>query len=258
MALPFITWPGGKTRLLKELIPRMPRDFKKYWEPFLGGGALFFKVRPKEAVLSDANAELINCYDAIKSDPEAVIRSLKMVQYQRDTHPERFFRQVYDDYLPSGIYNQAARYIFISKHCSRGLIKRGSTCQLLGQSYRKHNFFNEEKIRRCGKALKNATVVKWPYRLINPQEGDFVYFDPPYYSTDDVYSDNFTEKDHIRLRNICNALDVKGVKFMLSNSWNKETREWYKDFNCISIGVNYGMKAGLQKGASQELLVRNY
>ena len=261
MAVPFVAWPGGKSRLLKEIIPRFPNAYSAYWEPFVGGGSVYFKEKPGvPAYISDLDEELMDCYRAVRESPEEVVRELEFIKYQRDTHTERFFRQVAGEYKPKCIFKRTARYIYISKHCFRGLTVRGSKSQSSGSSYWGLTFFNKKNIFDCSKILNRSTTISSRgYSDCCPAKGDFVYLDPPYYDVTSYYKNAFTEQDHIDLSNWCDRISKAGVKFMLSSSWNEKTLQWYRGFTCTRVNLNYAMKAGLQTGiSSSELLVRNY
>lgn len=262
---PFLTWVGGKSLLAKHIIPRLPSDFKAYHEPFVGGGAVFFSLEPCQqidAVLSDVNPELINCYTVVRDHPTKLIHSLEMLEYSRDTHDERFFRQVQGEYNPANKVQSAARFIFVTKHCFRGKdpSNRKNLSQLLGKAYFKE-FFSRNNILKCSSALQGTLIGRNSYKEILPIKDHFYYLDPPYYDVSrDLYRDDMTSIDeHIELRDYCIEIDKAGAKFMLSNSCNKVTLDLYKDFNIIKLKTKYPTR-NMDKDykGTYEILVRNY
>ena len=259
MLRPFITRAGGKSLLRDEIIPRFPDEYTGYYEPFLGGGAVFLgaPIECKHVVLSDIVPDLIATFRAVKYAPLKLIRALGRIKYLRDTHPERFFRQLNSEYKPTNYIEIAARYIFITRHNFRGKMDGGNS-QLLRDAYRK-TFYDEENIVACSKKLQGVVFECRPYWECHASVGGFVYLDPPYYDVSNLYENDFPASEQVKLRDFCNELSERGVLFMLSNSWNDYTLELYKDYNCTSLTVNYPTRNldDNYKG-SKELLVRNY
>ena len=260
MGKPFINWIGGKRRLAKDIIPRIPMSYDRYVEPFLGGGAIFFHLRPKEALLSDVNDELIDTYRAIREEPWGVIKELERIKYLRDTHGERFYLQILNDYSPKCEIKRAARFIFLSKLSFRSIMA-GNRKQNLGVYYFK-KIFDVDNILDCHRCLIEGGVYleKCSYKDIHVGKGDFVYLDPPYLGQGQrMYKHKFTLKDHVKLAEWCKRIHDNGVKFMLSNSYYKESVDLYSDFRQITLDKFDHMKTlGSGYTGGKELLVRNY
>ena len=257
-AKPFVNWAGGKSRLLKEIIPRFPSSFGKYHEPFLGGGAVFFGAKIKgEAILSDICNELIECYRVVRDNPFELIKELNVIKYLKETHDERMFRQM-KEYEPVCPIKKAARLIYLTKHCYRSIdpLNKKYMSQLLNRQYSKV-FFNRDNILKCSNALTGKEIVCCRYDDDVGSSGDFFYFDPPYYNVSrNLYKNDMTSFDeHKDLASHLKALDDCGRKFMLSHSYNKEICELYKYYDIVKISAKYTMK---DKGFTDEIIVRNY
>src|ERR1700722_2990428 len=198
-AAPFLKWVGGKRGIINELKNRLPKKFGSYYEPFIGGGALFFETKPKKAFLSDANLDLMLTYAVIKNNPDELIEKLK--KHQKYHCEEYYYWQRKKHSLEDSI-EIAARMIYLNKTCFNGLWrvnKKGEFNVPMG-SYTNPGILQEENIRACQAALQNATIEYKDYHRINPKAGDFCYFDPPYHPRNETsftaYAKNdFSEKD---------------------------------------------------------------
>jgi len=219
-----VKWVGGKRSILTELRKYLPKEFNNYWEPFVGGGALFFDLYPKirKAYLSDTNKDLVTMYQVIKSNPDDLIEVLKI---HSKKHDEEYYYSIRDKNKLEAPVEVAARMLYLNKTCYNGLWrvnKKGEFNASIG-NYSKPVIYNAANIKACNKALRCAKLKQADFKSIKPQAGDFVYFDPPYHRLNDTsftaYSkEDFTEKDHIRLARFCKKLHAKGVKLMVSNS----------------------------------------
>ncbi len=266
---PFIKWAGGKGKLLSDLVSRVPANFNTYFEPFLGGGALFFELQPEKAVLADFNAELINAYKVVQRDVEKLIEELS-----RHRHNKRHFYRVRDfDRSPAfwvfSDVERAARFIYLNKTCFNGLYRvnsRGEFNVPFGD-YKNPAILDAENLRACSGALHGRELVRRSFEEVvsASSKGDFVYFDPPYMPVSKTANftaygkEGFTAEDHTRLRDACIELDKKGVKFMLSNSDAPLVLELYRDFNLETVQSSRSInsKATL-RGPVKEVIVRNY
>jgi len=265
MTKPFVKWAGGKSRLLKELYKYVP-EYKTYYEPFVGGGALFFAQAPDNAVISDTNGELINAYQVVRNDVQGLISKLSE------------FANCESLYLDVRTLNpliltpieRAARFIYLNKTCYNGLYRVNSKNQFnvpFG-NYKNPNFCDQSTLKACSKALAKPNVeicaVGFQSVLDKPQEADFVYLDPPYFPVDTTsfvgYSKNgFGEKDHEDLAQGFEQMSERGVKVLLSNSNTEWVQERYKNFNIIEVLGNRSIGAkGSTRGKVSELLIKNY
>ncbi len=233
-ALPFVKWAGGKRSIINELVSRLPSSFNNYFEPFVGSGALFFEIQKKlkNAYLSDVVFDLIIAYLAIKKNPDELIKLLKR---HSKNHNNEYYYKIRGQHELEGPIQTAARFIYLNKTCYNGLFrvnKSGHFNVPVGSNLNP-NITQESNIRACNKVLKNVTVKYYDYRNIPAQDGDFVYFDPPYHPTTETsftkYTKyDFSEKDQSDLRNFVVSLHKKGVKMMLSNSKTEYIKTLYK------------------------------
>jgi DNA adenine methylase len=239
---PFLKWAGGKGKLIQQYIPYLPKKFKTYYEPFLGGAAVFFYLNPPSATLTDINAELVNAYRCVRDNVEELILNL-------EAHQLRHCRDYYYEVRQSpGVTNieKAARLIYLNKTCFNGLYRENSKGAFnvpIGK-YKNPKICNPALLRSVSAALQNAQINVRPFEDILEHASscdDFVYFDPPYYplsptSNFTAYSRySFTQDDQIRLKYVFAELAERGVKVMLSNSDCPFIRELYSDFNINSI-----------------------
>lgn len=241
VASPVIKWVGGKTRLLPELLARMPEKIGRYYEPFAGGAALFFRVAPKRAVLSDANEDLIALYTAIAEEPNAVIRRL---QHHREAHDEKHYyamRAKWNEHHESwSNAERAAAFIYLNKTCFNGLwrVNRSGDFNVPIGRYTDPPICVPEALRAAHTLLARADLRCGDYRaaVADAKAGDFVYFDPPYDPVTPTASftayraDGFGPDDQRTLADTARALVAKGVQVMLSNSDTPFIRSIYKGF----------------------------
>jgi len=239
---PFLKWAGGKGKLIQQYIPYLPKKFKTYYEPFLGGAAVFFYLNPSSAALTDINAELVNAYRCVRDNVEELILNLEAHQLR---HCRDYYYQVRQS---PGVTNieKAARLIYLNKTCFNGLYRENSKGEFnvpIGK-YKNPKICNPALLRSVSAALQNAQINVRPFEDILEHASscdDFVYFDPPYHplsptSNFTAYSRySFTQDDQIRLKYVFAELAERGVKVMLSNSDCPFIRELYRDFNINSI-----------------------
>jgi DNA adenine methylase len=270
-ARPFLKWAGGKTQLLAQLAVFYPPrgTVKRYVEPFLGSGAVFFHfkamVEPARALLWDNNRELVDTFQAVQQDVDHVIKLLRKHQKQ---HSKEFFLSMREK-SPTSIAGKAARLIYLNKTCFNGLYRVNSRGIFNVPFGRYHNpsLFNEESLRQAALQLRGAKVESRDFRLLAVQakKGDFVYFDPPYHPRSSTSSftaytrDSFGESDQRELAELYRKLDKKGCYLLLSNSDTPLVRELYAKFHIreVSARRNINSKAD-RRGPVGELVVLNH
>jgi DNA adenine methylase len=264
-ASPFLKWAGGKSELLPELAKRLPRSFNTYWEPFLGGGALFFYLNPMSAVLSDLNEEVINCYQAVKTSVEQLIEELK--KYRNDRKHFQQVRKVQPWELEP--VQRAARLIYLNKTCYNGLYRvnrRGEFNVPFGR-YDNPRICDESGLRAASKALQGAEILCRDFRFVlyRAHPGDFIYFDPPYKpisstSSFTSYSEApFEEREQNALKEVFSALNDRGCFAMLSNSATDHIRRLYRDFHIDAVLASRAINSrGDKRGKISELIITNY
>ena len=258
-AKPFVKWAGGKRQLLDVLIARIPPKFRTYHEPFLGGGALFWRLVPEKAILSDVNIDLVITYRVIQETPLDLIESLKR---HKENHSKTYFYAVRDNDNIKEPVEVAARFIYLNKTCYNGLyrVNRSGKFNVPFGRYVNPAILEEKTIMACHSALEGVEVRYCDFSVCEPSKNDFVYLDPPYYGTYSGYSkDRFGIDKHRDLSDYCKKLDKSGAYFMLSNSDTPEIRDLYKSFLCETVEAPRTISCkGSQRKSASELLVRNY
>ena len=239
---PFLKWAGGKTQMLKEILPKVPTSYGKYIEPFVGGGALFFSLQPNDSVIADSNPELINTYKQVASNVEDVISCL-----QGYANTEEIFYSVRkQDWTQLSPTEAAARMIFLNKTCFNGLYRVNKYGQFnvpFGR-YLNPKFCDADALRAAATLLKKTTILCGDYVLVldhYAQPGDFVFLDPPYLPISE-YADfkrytkeQFYEEDHRELAKSIIHLHEKGCHVILTNSNHPLVHELYGAFNIKAI-----------------------
>jgi DNA adenine methylase len=268
-ARPFLKWAGGKSQLLPELVKRLPQGYKRYFEPFAGGAALFFHLQPESGYLVDVNPDLTNTYQVIRDQVEGLIEDLKQHIYDKD-----YFYSVRDvdrtdAYQCWSDVQKASRLIYLNKTCYNGLYRvnaKGEFNTPFG-SYTHPTILDADNLRNCSRALQNAEILTGSFLAIAPHisAADFVYFDPPYAPLSDTarftsYSQKgFSAAMQVELRNFCDQLDQQGVRFMLSNSAAPSILELYSAYKIEYVHAIRSINSkGGHRGKIHELIVSNY
>lgn len=271
---PFVKWAGGKGQLLERLERYFPKDFGTYYEPFLGGGAVFFHLvnkRPKfDAVLSDTNAELITTYKVIKEQVEDLIKLLRSHRSKYRINPKDYYYSVRAT-EPQLNVEKAARLIFLNKTCFNGLYRVNSKGKFNVPCgwFLNPRIFEPENLRLVSTVLNwsNAKLLIADFREAtkDAKEGDFVYFDPPYLPKSPTASftsytaGGFSISDQKTLEKWSAELSKRGCKILLSNSDTPEIHEIYKDYKIELVQVLRAINCkGDQRKGHTELIIRNY
>jgi len=268
-ASPFLKWAGGKSQLLSQYSEYFPTTFNHYFEPFIGGGAVFFHMLGKyadlNATISDCNYDLINCYEVIRNQPAELSEALKTHKNDSD-----YFYAVRSlDPLTLTKVERAARIIFLNKTCFNGLyrVNRKGQFNVPFGRYNNPRICDEANIKAVSEALSEVRIIHSSYdKSANlAKRGDFVYFDPPYQPLSATasftsYTENsFGLADQQHLSALFSKLSAKGCKVMLSNSDNDMVRELYKDFRIETVKATRAINCKAEKrGQISELLIMNY
>ena len=269
---PVLKWAGGKRKLLQDIINHIPDIFSVYYEPFLGGGAVFFSLQPSTAVVNDINGELINVYTAIRDNVEELIEDLKRHKNEKDYfYKIRAKDRDKDEYNKLSSIKKASRIIYLNKTCYNGLFRvnqQGEFNAPFGR-YKKPNIVNEKVLRKASDFFNKGNIIfkcgDFEEATKGIKKDDFVYFDPPYDPVSD--SANFTGYDRggfgkaeqERLKNLCDKLNKKGAKFLLSNSATEFIIDLYKDYNITIVQASRAINSkGDKRGKVDEVLVKNY
>lgn len=272
---PFVKWVGGKRQLLAQfrlmnLYPPEKFDIKngRYFEPFVGGGAVFFDLLPERAYLSDLNNELVVTYNVIKNDVENLIKSLKKHKLDK----EYFLKIRAQNPEKLSDLNTASRFIYLNRTCFNGMYRvnsKGGFNVPFGK-YTNPLICDENNLRKASKALKNVEIKKQDYKevLKKAKKGDFIYFDPPYYpisktaSFTSYTSEAFLDKEQIELRDTFVELHKRGCFVMLSNSDTPFINKIYSEPKGLRITKVQAGRAinsdASKRGKITEVLITNY
>jgi DNA adenine methylase len=270
-AKPFLKWAGGKTQLLEQMRPFVPDGCRTYFEPFLGGGAVFFALAPKRAFLADANAELINAYEMVRDCP---VELIGLLEYHSARIDKRYFYEVRRE-RPEELspVARAARLIFLNKTCFNGLYRVNSKGEFnvpYGLDYypgRKPVLYEREAILAASDALRSASLSVADYRaaVASAGRGDFVYLDPPYHplsATSGFTSytkKHFGDAEQRELAETFRSLDARGARVLLSNSPTPLVLSLYEGFRVETLKARRAINSkGTGRGEINEILVRNF
>lgn len=261
---PFLKWVGGKRQLLPALLAHAPTSFGRYFEAFVGGGALFFQLRPRSAVLADANERLIRTYRGVRDDVDGVIDLLKRYPYE-----SRFFYRMRDvDIDRRSDVEVAAWMIYLNRACFNGLyrVNKANRFNVSFGRYTNPTICDPENLRACSAALRDVELVVGDFSTATggARRGDFAYFDPPYVPLSatscftSYAADGFDADDQRRLRTTAARLKKKGVRVLLSNSSAPFVRELYAGgFETIEVLASRAVNCRAdRRGAVRELLVK--
>lgn len=272
LVAPVLKWVGGKRQLIEALSPLLPKTISSYCEPFVGGGALLFHLQPATAYVNDINTDLICVYTVIMNNVDGLIEELK--KYKNESE---FFYSVRDwdrdkdkyDVLPD--IKKAARILYLNKTCYNGLYRVNNAGEFNSPfgNYRNPNIVNEPLLRAVSAYFNGANVhfssLDYAEVLSGLRKGTFVYLDPPYDPVSETASftgysrGGFSKKDQIRLRECCDELNRRGIKFMLSNSATPFIKEQYASYNITTVHAKRAINSvGNKRGDVDEVVVRNY
>lgn len=274
-AKPFVKWLGGKTKLLPQLAALQPKDYQKYYEPFVGGGALFFSIEPPQAVINDLNPHLINLYVQVRDNLDKMLFKLgELIDIYTELDEEAkgaFYYVIRDE------FNQrtdddawgAALFLFLNKTCYNGVYRENTDRKFnVPFGRRKTTTFHElENIKRASEMLKYTNIFNGGYEdaVSTAEEGDFIYFDPPYVPLS--ATSNFTQytgssfgaNEHIKLKEIFEELDSRGCLLMMSNSDTDMVKELYGKFKKTAVLADRTVNCKSQgRGRITELVITNY
>lgn len=270
---PFTKWTGGKRKLIPKLKELMPEIYGNYYEPFIGGGALFFELSPRVAVINDFNEELINCYIQIKENPIKLIEILKI---HKEKNSKEYYLEIRgldrtDKFKELSKVERAARIMYMLRVDFNGLYRVNSKNQFNVPygNYANPKIVDEELINNISNYLNtnDITITSGDFEksVSTVKKGDFVYFDPPYIPLTETSSftsythEGFSYEDQVRLRNTVRRLTEKGVKVMVSNSSSKLTIDLYEEFNIhyVEVSRTNGAKSS-SRGIIKEVIITNY
>ena len=270
---PFVKWAGGKRQILDKLNQYIPNNYNCYYEPFIGGGALFFDLAPKKAVINDSNKELMNVYEVL-CDHTKYTKMCKVLNEYEANHSEEFYYEIRNldkekKFERLSDYKKAARTLYLNKSCFNGLYRVNSKGQfnVPFNKNKKVNTYDGENLLTIHMHLNMNDItiqnIDFEESVKTAQKGDFVYFDPPYDSDTSTFNsyteEGFGKEEQIRLAKVYKELDEKGVYVMLSNHNTLLINELYKDYNIHIIEAKRSINSkGNKRGTVEEVIITNY
>lgn len=269
---PVLKWVGGKRQLFDSFAPLFPKRKSPYCEPFFGGGAIFFKLQPRTAYINDINSELMHVYEIIRDDVENLIEVLSTYKNDAATfYAVRDLDRDKEKFSRLSEVERAARIIYLNKTCFNGLYRVNNAGEFntpFGY-YRNPNIVNAPTLLAVSRYLKSPRIklshCDYAEVLEKIPKNTFVYLDPPYdpISTTSNFTGyikgGFNRDEQVRLRDCCNDLTERGIKFMLSNSDTEFIRELYSAYNITQVQAKRAVNSVASKrGNVNEVVIRNY
>jgi DNA adenine methylase len=271
--LTFVKWAGGKKQLIEQFKPFFPETINRYFEPFVGGGAVAFYIiehkKPKEVYLFDINDELINAYNVVKNNVEELINLLK--KYKKKHNKNVYYKIRAEDPTLLSDISRAGRFIYLNKTCFNGLYRVNSKNQFnvpIGD-YDNPGICQEEDLKEISKLLKGVNIQRLSFEKVldYAKKGDFIYFDPPYYPLPNTPSftsyqkGSFLEEEQKQLAEVFKKLDKRGCKVMLSNSDTQFIKNLYREYkpNFKFVKATRMINCNATKrGKINEMVITNY
>ena len=277
---PFIKWVGGKRQLLSKIKEAMPPSYNRYFEPFLGGGALLLEIAPENAVVGDFNKALVETYQWVAYDPDEVMRYLNALDDEHNhlsdgTDDKQNYTRVRREFNLRKLQREgltceaAAMFIWLNKHCFNGLYrenKKGEFNVPYNSKKSGRSVEDTSNFYRVAEYLGNHTDIKcgdFEETCRDAQAGDFVFFDSPYAPLNPMSYVSYTKEgfsydDHVRLSEVFKSLDSRGVKCMLTNHNTELINSLYSDFNLQMVDVKRSVNCKADGRKGQEVIITNY
>lgn len=266
---PIIKWAGGKRLLLKDIIMEFPSTYNNYFEPFAGGGALFFGIKHngKQITINDINPKLVNLYIQLKTNP---LKLMVLLDLYQQLHSEDFYYKVRSKFSENNItkIELAAMFLYLNKAGFNGLYRENSKgfFNVPFGKKDKISLYEQENYLKASDFLQRVNILNERYEdvLKDAKKGDLIYLDPPYYPIKDnsftKYSKNgFSKEDHLNLFNIVNDLTQKGVFCIISNSNSEFIKDLFKEYKIktLSLSRSINSKSSGRKKEENEILISN-
>jgi DNA adenine methylase len=268
---PILKWAGGKTRLLAQLRPLLPPgvELMRHVEPFVGGGALFFALRPARALLCDINPTLLGTYKAVRDDVDEVVAHLLRLSREHDAATYYRVRERYNRARTLAAAERAAIFIYLNKTCFNGLhrVNRRGEFNVPAGNYARPRILDLEALQAASEQLRRTELRCGSFELLltAAKPGDFIYMDPPYEPVSNTArftayaQEGFGREDQLRLRDVFRVLDRRGCKLMLSNSDVDFVRDLYSGYAIDEVSPPRAINSDPSKrGHVPEVVVRNY
>ncbi|MBE8182985.1 MAG: DNA adenine methylase [Candidatus Portiera sp.] len=266
---PVLKWVGGKRQLISDIQKNLPSNYNSYFEPFIGGGALFFHLKKTGCHINDFNEDLVNVYEVVKKQPHKLIASLKEHKNTEEHYYETRALDRNSEFSKMSAVEKASRFIFLNRTGFNGLyrVNRSGQNNVPFGKYENPQIVNADNILACSKLLKETIITNGDFENIKGsiKKGDLVYFDPPYIpisktsSFTSYTSEGFSTNEQQRLRIFCDYIDSIGAYFLLSNSSAEEVKVLYDGYRIQKVTANRAINCKSNgRGKVGELLIMNY
>lgn len=271
---PFVKWAGGKRQLLTEIKDRMPQKFNTYYEPFIGGGAVFLNLAHSNSVIGDNNSILIETYINIRDNFYELIERLETLEYQHNTSndPKSFYYNKRDEFnneilFPSNSLNRSSLFLYLNKSCFNGLY-RVNAKGLFNVPFNQKStikIFDPINMKKISEFLKDTTILFQDFEntVSTATTEDFIFFDSPYAPIEPTSFDSYTKEgfsidEHIRLAKLFKRCSENGVYCMLTNHNTELIQELYEGFHIEEVPVKRLINRNADKRYGTELIITNY
>ena len=271
---PFVKWAGGKRQIMPEIKKYVPENYDTFYEPFVGGGAVFFELAPRKAVINDYNSELMNVFECIK-DEDKFDKMCTELNHHEANHSEEYYYQVRNidrdvkKYNKLADYKKAARTIYLNKACFNGLYRVNSKNEFnvpFGKKEKVNTYEGQNLgVVHCILNFNDIKLLSTDFEeaVKDAKKGDFVYLDPPYDSDTSTFNDytenGFNKDEQRRLALLFKELSDRGCYVMLSNHNTILVNELYKDYNIHVIEAKRNINSnGKKRGKVEEVIITTY
>lgn len=270
---PFVKWAGGKRQLLNIIKEKLPKKYKGYYEPFVGGGAVLFELQPELAVINDINTALVNTYRMIKDECENFISAVHLLDESMWDDGKAYYlslREQYNRKIEGGEYDiwTAALFVFLNKHCFNGLYRVNRNGQFnVPYNNSRRASIDAENIRAVSEYLKEIWILNGDFEdaCKGASAGDFVFLDSPYAplkadSFEAYTKEGFSVEEHKRLAKLFDELTKRGCFCMLTNHDTEFVRGLYggKGYKMETVDVKRSINSDASKRTGQEIIICNF
>ena len=271
--VPFVKWAGGKRQLLSKIQERIPENYNHYFEPFVGGGAVFFGTQPSKALINDINKALINTYQRICDSPKEFLSEVNKIDSEMWEDGKQYYytiREHYNDKLMKSEYDVelAALFVFLNKHCFNGLYRvNGKGLFNVPYNNSRRVSVNGDSIIEISKYLQGITIIDGDFEdaCRDARKGDFVFLDSPYAPLNPTSFESYTKEgfdieSHKRLAKLYDELTTRGCYCMLTNHNTDLINELYgnKGYKIDVVSVKRMINSDASNRVGEEVIIRNY
>lgn len=270
---PFVKWAGGKRQLIKQIQERMPEKYNGYFEPFVGGGAVTFELKPNNALINDINMALVNTYKKIANSPREFLDIIGTLDSEMWEDGKAYYYAMREHYNDKLMQNEmdcelAALFVFINKHCFNGLYRvNGKGLFNVPYNNSRRKSCDEKSIIRTSEYLRNIDILYGDFEKAceNAGEGDFVFLDSPYAPLNPTSFESYTKEgfdveSHKRLANLYDELTKRGCYCMLTNHNTEFIYELYgnKGYRMDVVSAKRMINSDANNRVGEEIIICNY